>query len=118
MSNNHYEAGGLGKNALVSGRIREGGRYAVRRDDKQPAISIVKEGWKRMQISVSDEGSGLARFRVRIDGKFVPFNMDNKGRYFGEPSNYDIQPNKTHQIEITAWDNCGNMATLTENKVF
>ncbi len=118
VADSRYVKGGIGHNAAMSGRIREGGRYAVRRDDKAPTLRIVKEGYKQMQISVGDEGSGLSRFRVMIDGQFVPFNMDNRGRYFGEPANYGIKPNRTHQIEITAWDQCGNVATLTESRQF
>lgn len=118
VADSHYEAGGRRHQPRVGGRIRECGRYAVRRDDSAPKISIVQGGWKRMQITVSDAESGLARFRVLIDGKFVPFDMDNRGRYFGTPCHYGIEPNKNHRIEITAWDKCGNQSTLTENKSF
>lgn len=118
VSANTFRQGGWGKKTAMTGRIRTGGRYAVRRDANAPSVKIVKEGWKRMQIALSDGDSGLSRFCVKIDGKFVPFDMDNKGRYFGEPCNYGIDPNKNHLIEINAWDNCGNLTTLTENKTF
>lgn len=118
VNGSSFEKGGLSRPASMNGRIRTGGRFAVRRDSNAPKLSILKADWKRMQIDVSDAESGVARFRVLIDGKFVPFNMDNKGRYFGEPNNYGIVANKNHQIEITAWDNCGNQSTLTENKTF
>lgn len=118
VAGNVYKKGGIGSHATMNGRVRTCGRYAVRRDSIAPTASIVKEGWKKMQIKVGDEGSGLARFRVRIDGKFVPFNMDNKGRYFGEPCDYGIEPNRQHQIEITAWDQCGNVTAVEEKRTF
>lgn len=118
ISGSTYNQGGGDEPSTMTGRFREAGRYVVLRDSKGPKLQIVKEGWKRMQLSIEDEGSGVKKFRVLIDGKFVPFNMDNKGRYFGEPSNYGIEPNKKHQIEITAWDKCGNQSTLSENKTF
>ena len=118
VAGNSYQKGRLGSGASISGRIRQCGRYAVRRDATAPAASIVKEGWKQMQIKVSDGESGLARFRVMIDGRFVPFNMDNRGRYYGEPCNYGIEPNRQHKIEITAWDHCGNVTVVEENRTF
>ncbi len=118
VAGNAYKKGGIGSHATMNGRVRSCGRYAVRRDASAPTISIVKEGWKKMQISVGDGESGLARFRVLIDGKFVPFNMDNKGRYFGEPCDYGIGQNQRHKIEITAWDQCGNVTVVEENRTF
>lgn len=118
VAGNSLTPGKWGRARMLSGRIRNGGRYAVRRDATAPTVTIVKEGWKSMQISIKDGESGVQRFRVKIDGKFVPFNMDSKGRYYGEPCNYGIASNRMHQVEIMAWDYCGNVATLSENRQF
>lgn len=104
-------------NTMVA-RTREAGRFVVLRDEKAPSVKILNAAHKTMQISVSDEESGVKKFRVLIDGKFVPFNMDNRGRYFGEPSHYGIAAGKPHKIEIFAIDHCGNETTITENKQF
>ena len=104
-------------NTMVA-RTREAGRFVVLRDDNAPSVKILNATHKTMQISVGDEESGVKKFRVLIDGKFVPFNMDNRGRYFGQPSLYGIAAGQTHSIEIYAIDHCGNETKMTEQKQF
>lgn len=94
--------------ASMQGQIREGGRYAVCRDAKAPEVSVPKAGWQKMQVKVSDAGSGIRQFKVMIDGHFVPFDMDNTGQYFGQPCHYGIRQGIDHQVKIIAWDYCGN----------
>ena len=104
-------------NTMVA-RTREAGRFVVLRDDKAPEVTIVSATHASMQIKLSDAESGVKTFSVRIDGKFVPFNMDNRGRYFGQPKHYGIAANQPHSIEICATDHCGNVTTVTEKRVF
>lgn len=118
VSQSRYEAPAEGHGARLSGRIRKGGRYAVRRDVTAPEVSITKAGWQKMQIEVGDAGSGLSRFRVKIDGKFVPFDMDHSGHYFGEPRHYGILQGRSHKVEIWAVDQCGNETTVTRELSF
>ena len=101
--------------ATMQGEIREGGRYAVRRDSKAPEVSVAKAAWRKMQVKVSDSDSGVRRFRVLIDDKFVPFDMDNTGQYYGDPCHYGITQGRDHKVEISAWDYCGNEARQTFN---
>ena len=102
-----------GQAPRMTGQIREGGRYTVRRDTKGPEASVVKAAASKMQVKVSDADSGLRRFVALIDGKFVPFDMDNTGRYYGNPALYGIAQGRDHQVDITAWDNCGNQTHKT-----
>lgn len=97
-----------GQPARMTGQIRAAGRFAVRRDAKGPDVSVAKAAWRHMQVRVTDADSGVRRFCVMIDGKFVPFDMDNTGQYFGDPCHYGITQGREHQVEILAWDNCGN----------
>ena len=107
-----FESGGHGRPSRMTGQIRRCGRYAVRRDAKGPVMSVTKAGYRRMQIEVGDGGSGVSRFRVTIDGKFVPFDMDRTGHYFGEPCHYGIQSGRKHQVEMWAIDQCGNETSV------
>lgn len=118
VSHSRYVEAEGNATARVTGQVREAGRYVVRRDEKGPEVSITRPGWQRMQIEVGDAGSGLKQFKVLIDGKFVPFNMDNTGHYFGEPCNYGIAQGRNHKIEITAVDRCGNETHLNVEKNF
>lgn len=103
-----FETTDGGRRACVSGQMREGGRYAVRRDGNGPSVSVTKAASRHMQVSVADEESGVKQFRVSIDGKFVPFDMDNTGRYFGDPILYGVKAGQDHIVEIVATDYCGN----------
>lgn len=113
-----YKPAQNGRPATMVARTREAGRFVVLRDNQAPKVSILNATHASMQISLSDEESGVKKFRVMIDGKFVPFNMDNRGRYFGKPSLYGISSGKNHQIEIYVTDYCGNETTLTDTKQF
>lgn len=104
-------------NTMVA-RTREAGRFVVLRDDKAPSVKILNATYKSMQISIVDEESGVKKFRVLIDGKFVPFNMDNRGRYFGQPCFYDIRANQMHSVEIFVTDHCGNETKISEQMQF
>ena len=118
VKSSRYEGPAGGRQARVSGQIRQCGRYAVRRDDKGPVVSVIRYGWNKMQLEVGDAGSGVRQFRVLIDGKFVPFDMDNTGQYFGTPCHYGIARQTRHKIEITALDYCGNSTHLSFEHTF
>ena len=117
-SHSIYKPAQHGRPATMVARTREAGRFFVRRDDVAPEVSIVKGDYRNMQISVTDEESGIKKFRVLIDGKFVPFNMDAKARYFGQPCHYGIAQNKKHLVQITAWDQCGNVTEVSKEMIF
>jgi len=118
ISQSRYEAANRKHGAQVTGRIRQGGRYAVRRDDVAPKVSITRSNWQKMQMEITDEGSGLKQFKVKIDGKFVPFDMDHSGHYFGEPQHYGISQGGQHRVEVWAIDLCGNECRWSDNITF
>ncbi len=114
----HFEAAQKNQPARMTGQIREGGRYAVRRDAKGPEVTLSKTSFQKIELEIVDEGSGLRHHKVTIDGKFVPFNMDNTGHYFGEPCNYGIASGRNHKIEVYAVDRCGNETRVSYEKNF
>lgn len=102
----------------MTGQIREGGRYAIRIDRDGPQITLGAGNWQRMKLTLSDAGSGVASFTVLIDGKFVPFDMDNTGQYFGTPCHYGIAQGRDHRVEVVATDLCGNETRVVKNLRF
>lgn len=114
----HYEAATKHQPARLCGQIREGGRYAVRRDAKGPEVTLGKVSYQKIQLDIVDPDSGVRHHKVTIDGKFVPFDMDNTGRYYGEPCNYGIKSGRNHKIEVYAVDRCGNETRITYEKNF
>ena len=57
-------------------------------------------------------------WQVTIDGKFVPFAMDNSGHYFGEPCNYGIAQGRNHKIVVYAVDLLGNETRVNFERNF
>lgn len=104
--------------ATVSVRVRECGRYAVRRDLSLPNASFPTLGLNKALISVQDTGSGVAKFKVWIDGKFVPFDQNRYGSRVAKPRLFGIEKGKTHEIRIWIKDNCGNERTIETSKFF
>jgi len=110
--------GGKYDKGRMKASVREFGRFIVRRDDTLPTASFVQLTWNRAQLSVKDTGTGVSRFKVWIDGKFVPFDMDNRGRYFGKPRFFGIEKGKQHKIRIWLVDRCGNENTIETTRYF
>ena len=77
-----------------------------------------KVSYQKIQLDIVDSGCGVRRHKVTIDGKFVPFNMDNTGHYFGEPCYYGITQGRNHKIEVYAVDRLGNETKVNFEKNF
>jgi hypothetical protein len=119
VRNSSYEASTKkGEPARISGQVRQCGRYAIRRDGSGPEVTLSKVSYQKIQLDIVDAGCGVRRHKVTIDGKFVPFNMDNTGHYFGEPCNYGITQGRNHKIEVYAVDRLGNETKVNFEKNF
>ncbi len=119
VRNSRFEpASKKGGPARVSGRILECGRYAVRRDGRGPEVTLGKASYEKIQLEITDAGCGVQSHKVTIDDKFVPFPMDNTGRYFGEPCNYGIARGRNHKITVYAVDRLGNETRVNFERTF
>ena len=102
----------------VEANVRDLGQFAVREDNSDPNISIVgKPVNSRIVVRITDAGSGIKSWRGEIDGKFIPFDMDNRGLYVARPKNFAI-PKGNHTLTVTATDRCGNTTTFTKRLWF
>lgn len=110
--------GGTYKDGAMHVKVQEFGRFAVRRDVHKPTGTIVSMTWNRAQISVADRGSGVAQYKVFIDGHFVPFDLNRYGRRMGQPRYYGVEKNKMHDVRIWVRDYCGNESTIEMQKRF
>lgn len=103
----------------ITARVREFGRFVARRDTATPTATIIGNPTiKSITISMNDEGSGVNSWKVYIDGKFVPFDMNNRERIVGHPENYGIKAGVQHSIEIHVFDLVGNESIIQEERVF
>lgn len=110
--------GGTYEKGMIKASVREFGRFVIRADKSLPTASLVQVGGNRAQLSVSDTGSGVKQFKVWIDDRFVPFDMDNRGRYLAQPKYYGIQKGRQHKIRIWLTDRCGNENTIETTRYF
>jgi len=110
--------GGTYKDGAMHVKVREFGRFVVRRDISKPSGTIVSMSYNRAQISVADRGSGVAQYKVFIDGHFVPFDLNRYGKRIGQPRHYGVQKGKTHDVRIWVKDNCGNESVVDMKKYF
>lgn len=103
----------------VKTRVRDFGRFTVRKDTIAPEIEIVgKPTANSITLSIVDAASGTKSWKVLIDGKFVPFDMNNKGKMVGNPAKYGIKTDSEHTMEVHATDLVGNEGIITFNRRF
>lgn len=101
-------------------RVRDLGVYAITADTVAPVITPVNsEKWAtsgKVQFKITDKESGISTYRGEIDGKFALFEYDAKRNLIScRLADARISRNKSHKIEITVTDNCGNTTTINKS---
>ena len=100
-------------------KVRDFGSYVIRHDTDLPRISFVGNPTSNsVMLSITDASSGLERWKVYIDGKFVPSDMNNRGKIVATPAKYGIRQGIEHTIEVHAFDLVGNEGILIEKRRF
>ncbi len=111
--------GGNYKNGGLETSVSElGKRYAIDIDSIAPVITPINPStWvskKKIEISITDERSGISDFRGTIDGNFALFAHDIKSTlytYLFDDSR--LEKGKEHQLVVTVTDNAGNSSEYT-----
>ena len=99
-------------------KVRSLGVFALRTDNSAPQVSVVgKPVNSRIVIKITDIGSGIRSWRGEIDGRFIPFDMDNRGLYVACPRDFGFSKGN-HTLTLTATDKCGNTTTFTRRMWF
>lgn len=105
--------------ASLRARVRDFGRFVVRKDTIAPHATIIgRPTINNFTIVLSDVGSGVESWKVYIDGQFVPFDKNNRGRAVGHPRLFGIKAGVNHKIEILVTDLVGNEAIMNIEKRF
>ena len=113
--------GGTYRKGWIDAEIRELGEYTLRQDTQPPRITPLrpKQGGaaRRLQFRLTDNLSGVERYRGEIDGHYALFEMDAKSviTYRFDP---DRLTRGKHQLKLTVVDACGNEAVHTETFVW
>ena len=109
--------GGTYRKGWIDAEIREFGEYTIRQDTMPPHITPLKPkkgvATQRLQYRLTDNLSGVERYRGEIDGQYALFEMDAKSviTYRFDP---DRLTRGKHQLRLTVVDACGNEAVHEE----
>ncbi|MFA5713792.1 MAG: hypothetical protein WC960_06420, partial [Bacteroidales bacterium] len=112
-------AGGSYKNGWIEGRVGSFGNYMVVIDTLPPTISTtVKDnmdltGREYITFKIKDQLSGIASYKVTIDGKWILSSYDPKTQSLRTELKSDkIGSGDRRRLEIEVVDNRGNRASF------
>lgn len=112
-----YYVGGNYEDGRMKVRIRELGTYTVDVDTLPPTLTPVNpKSWGRtgrIVLKPRDQETGIASYRGTIDGHYALFGKPNSinGNLVCELKHARIEKGKTHRLEMTVTDRCGNRTT-------
>lgn len=112
-----YYVGGSYEDRRMKVRIRELGTYTVDVDTLSPTLTPVNpKSWGRtgrIVLKPRDRETGIASYRGTIDGHYALFGKPNSinGNLVCELKHARIEKGKTHRLEMTVTDRCGNRTT-------
>lgn len=112
-----YYVGGSYEDGRMKVRIRELGTYTVDVDTFPPTLTPVNpKSWGRtgrIVLKPRDRETGIASYRGTIDGHYALFGKPNSinGNLVCELKHARIEKGKTHRLEMTVTDRCGNRTT-------
>lgn len=99
--------------------INRFGKYTVMTDEKAPEITPVAPGkWRArntVTYKISDNLSGIKKYRGEIDGHWVMFELDGKtGTLSYKIDNKRLPRANRHTVRLTVTDEAGNTATVQD----
>ena len=105
-----YYVGGKYDNGWMRAKVRNFGKYSVAVDTVPPSVvPLDKAKWRstsNIRFKVSDKATGIASYKVYIDGKFVLFGL-KKGILVIQDKE-KVKRGVPHKLEVVVTDNCGN----------
>ena len=115
-----------GKTSEVIGRYEAGwyianvrnlGQYTVVADLTRPEVVAQKpELWVKngtVVFKISDKESGIASYRVELDGVFSPFEYDAKrSRLSSRVADLPLVKGRLHRLAVMVSDHCGNTTRI------
>lgn len=90
---------------------RELGTFYTRIDSVPPVVTILESSPSRIRARISDDLSGIASFRARVNGEWVLMNYEYKSNYiWSEKADESIPFDGELELEVT--DRAGNVKTV------
>lgn len=104
--------GGTYANGWVKATVRTLGTFSVQTDTVAPRITPLGRGtWRtnrNIRFRVSDAQTGIASYKVYVDGEFVLFGLKKGVLVIQDPER--IKKGVAHRLEVIVKDGCGNEA--------
>lgn len=108
--NRRASMGGTYADGWVKARVRTFGTFAVAVDTVPPRVSPLGMGsWRanrNIRFKVGDAETGIASYKVYIDGHFVLFGLKKGVLVIQDPEK--VKKGVPHRAEIIVTDYCGN----------
>lgn len=102
---------------LITAKTARFGTYTIDVDSVAPTISVRnkgnsvrRDGW--IFLGVADDKSGVAKYDVRIDGKWQVFEYDYKRARLKANVGYLAIGRGRHKLRATVEDACGNSRSM------
>lgn len=116
--NTHCDLGG--SVTLITAKVSQFGQYTLGVDTVPPSVgvrnkaaSIRRDGW--IFIGVGDDKSGIAKYDVRIDGRWEVFEYDYKKSRLKANVGYLGLKKGNHKLHAVVEDSCGNQRSVNWN---
>lgn len=112
------------KGNVYTARVRSLGKYTLGMDTSRPTIAIAKsiEGrWlsneKKIQLTVSDTGSGIKSYNGYLNGNWILFEYDTKTRKITHYFDDALVAEGANDLKVIVTDQVGNSTTF-ESRFF
>lgn len=116
-------AGGTWKDGAVEASLRRFGHYAVAVDTIAPKVtpgaksgSTIAPG-KSLRFSVTDDLSGIAKYRLTVDGTWALISYDPRVKLLEHEPIRSGTP-RSHAVTLTVTDDKGNATTTRGNYIW
>ena len=104
-------AGGTMEDGWMTADVRSLGTFSVKIDTVPPRVTPVGQAsWGKtrdLQFKVTDEETGIYKYKVYVDGRFVLFGL--KGSTLKICDRDRIERGVPHTAEVVLTDGCGNV---------
>ena len=92
-------------------KTNDQGIFSFCEDSLAPQVEILTAVFPRLEFRIIEEGKGLARLSVRLNGKCLPWRLDKGGRYWVDVPESMKGP---FTLCIDGQDKAGNVFALTQ----
>jgi hypothetical protein len=115
--------GGVVKNGVITGLVRNLGSYTVVIDTVKPEVISVGEianssdlsNASKLQFIIKDNFSGIAKYDGYINNKWILFEYDAKKNLITYDFDEHIPRQGSFEVKIKITDNVGNTTVFTKN---